>query len=75
MAVLDILPALTGRLFEALEIPEAEVEVTLAMARKGLDDPDVHCYFNFYFWYARKPGSLRTEQDLVLSFYLAIQGP
>ncbi|KAG6124455.1 hypothetical protein E4U12_008223 [Claviceps purpurea] len=50
MAVLDILPALTGRLFEALEIPEAEVEVTLAMARKGLDDPDVHRYFNFYFW-------------------------
>ncbi|KAG6133887.1 hypothetical protein E4U28_005973 [Claviceps purpurea] len=38
------------RLFEALEIPEAEVEVTLAMARKGLDDPDVHRYFNFYFW-------------------------
>ncbi|KAG6245568.1 hypothetical protein E4U23_005259 [Claviceps purpurea] len=51
------------RLFEALEIPEAEVEVTLAMAREGLEDPDVHRYFNFYFWYAQKPG-LQTEQGL-----------
>ncbi|KAG6267671.1 hypothetical protein E4U47_005170 [Claviceps purpurea] len=42
MAVLDILPALTGRLFEALEMSEAEVDVTLAMAREGLEDPDVH---------------------------------
>ncbi|KAG6118377.1 hypothetical protein E4U14_006938 [Claviceps sp. LM454 group G7] len=63
MAVLDILSALTGRLFEALEMSETEAEVTLAMARKGLDDPDVHRYFNFYFWYAQKPEP-PAEQDL-----------
>ncbi|KAG5988034.1 hypothetical protein E4U52_006953 [Claviceps spartinae] len=35
---------------------EAEAEVTIAMARKGLEDPDVHRYFHYYFWYAQKPG-------------------
>ncbi|KAG6039313.1 hypothetical protein E4U39_007727 [Claviceps sp. Clav50 group G5] len=29
---------------------EAEAEVAIAMARKSLDDPDVHRYFNYYFW-------------------------
>ncbi|KAG6224581.1 hypothetical protein E4U26_003622 [Claviceps purpurea] len=57
MAVVEILPSLSGRPFQALEMSEAEIEVTLAMARKGLDDPNVHRYFNYYFWYAQKPGS------------------
>ncbi|KAG6267673.1 hypothetical protein E4U47_005172, partial [Claviceps purpurea] len=49
LAAIEILPSLSGRLFEPLGMSEAEVEVTLAMARKGLDGPDVHRYFNFYF--------------------------
>ncbi|KAG5993188.1 hypothetical protein E4U52_002145 [Claviceps spartinae] len=57
MAVVEILPSLSGRPFQALEMSEAEIEVTLAMARKSLDDPNVHRYFNYYFWYAQKPGS------------------
>ncbi|KAG6054346.1 hypothetical protein E4U32_006979 [Claviceps aff. humidiphila group G2b] len=57
MAVVEILPSLSGRPFQALEMSEAEIEVTLAMARKGLDDPNVHRYFNYYLWYAQKPGS------------------
>ncbi|GAB0136405.1 hypothetical protein EsDP_00004706 [Epichloe bromicola] len=57
MAVLDFLPTLSGRPFKALGMSEAEAEVTVAMARKGLDDANVHRYFNYYFWYAQKPGS------------------
>ncbi|KAG6173304.1 hypothetical protein E4U51_005739 [Claviceps purpurea] len=62
IAVEDGLPFLTGRPFQALEMSEAEAEVTIAMARKGLDDPTVHRYFNYYFWYAQKPGKRSAEQ-------------
>ncbi|KAG6197923.1 hypothetical protein E4U10_007624 [Claviceps purpurea] len=57
LAVMEILPSMSGRLFHALEMSEAEAEVAIAMARKGLNDPSVHRYFNYYFWYAQKPGS------------------
>ncbi|KAG6093829.1 hypothetical protein E4U30_003974 [Claviceps sp. LM220 group G6] len=60
LAVMEILPSMSGRLFHALEISEAEAQVTIAMARKGLNDPNVHRYFNYYFWYAQKPGSSRA---------------
>ncbi|KAG5947513.1 hypothetical protein E4U59_000875 [Claviceps monticola] len=53
---------IVGRPFQALEMSEAEVEVTIAMARKGLDDPTVHRYFNYYFWYTQKSGKPSTEQ-------------
>ncbi|KAG6062518.1 hypothetical protein E4U32_002233 [Claviceps aff. humidiphila group G2b] len=43
-----------------LKMSEAEAEVTIAMARKGLEDPNVHRYFHYYFWYAQKPGSSRA---------------
>ncbi|KAG6174133.1 hypothetical protein E4U51_003175 [Claviceps purpurea] len=59
LAVMEILPSMSGRLFHALEMSEAEAEVAIAMARKGLNDPSVHSYFNYYFWYAQKPGSSR----------------
>ncbi|KAG6188612.1 hypothetical protein E4U36_006590 [Claviceps purpurea] len=59
LAVMEILPSMSGRLFHALEMSEAEAEVAIAMARKGLNDPSVHRYFNYYFWYAQKPGSSR----------------
>ncbi|KAG6143715.1 hypothetical protein E4U38_003606 [Claviceps purpurea] len=59
LAVMEILPSMSGRLFHALEMSEAEAEVAIAMARKGLNDPNVHRYFNYYFWYAQKPGSSR----------------
>lgn len=55
MAVLDPMPALVGRPFGALGMSEAESQVTLAFARKGLEDTKVHRYFNYYFWYAQKP--------------------
>jgi hypothetical protein len=55
MAVLDILPAIGGRPFAALGMSAAEIEVTLAMARKALHDDSVHRYFNYYFWFAQKP--------------------
>lgn len=64
MAVLDFLPTLPGRPFKALGMSEAEAEVTVAMARKGLDDANVHRYFNYYFWYAQKPGSSGGEHDV-----------
>ncbi|TWU76084.1 hypothetical protein ED733_007616 [Metarhizium rileyi] len=63
MAVLDFIPTLTGRPFQALRISEAEAEVRVALARKGLEDPSVHRFFNYYFWYAQKPGSRRREED------------
>ncbi|KAG6135799.1 hypothetical protein E4U38_001681 [Claviceps purpurea] len=62
MAVVEGLPVMAGRPSRALEMSEAEIEVTIAMARKGLDDPTVHRYFNYYFWYAQKPGKPSAEQ-------------
>ncbi|KAG5967893.1 hypothetical protein E4U57_007971 [Claviceps arundinis] len=64
IAVEDGIPFLTGRPFQALEMSEAEAEVTIAMARKGLDNPTVHRYFNYYFWCAQKPGSSRAEKGV-----------
>ncbi|KAG6058686.1 hypothetical protein E4U32_004476 [Claviceps aff. humidiphila group G2b] len=57
LSVREVMPSLSGRPFQALGMSEAEVEVTIAMARKGLEDPNVHRYFNYYFWYAQKPAS------------------
>ncbi|KAH8691983.1 S-adenosyl-L-methionine-dependent methyltransferase [Talaromyces proteolyticus] len=55
IAVLDLMPALAGRPFEALGLSQAESQVTLAFARKALEDSKVHRYFNYYFWIAQKP--------------------
>ncbi|KAG6007144.1 hypothetical protein E4U21_006328 [Claviceps maximensis] len=57
MAVLDFLPTLPGRPFKALGMSDAEAQVAIAMARKGLDNANAHRYFNYYFWYAQKPES------------------
>ncbi|PCG95078.1 Hypothetical protein PENO1_075180 [Penicillium occitanis (nom. inval.)] len=57
MAILDLMPALAGRPFSALGLSPEESQVTLAFARKGLDDYKTHRYFNYYFWYAQKPVS------------------
>ncbi|KAG6093830.1 hypothetical protein E4U30_003975 [Claviceps sp. LM220 group G6] len=64
MAVVDVLPIFSGP-FRALGMSEAEIEVMNAMARKSLDDPKVHRYFNYYFWYAQKPRLSQAEQDIV----------
>ncbi|KAG6243007.1 hypothetical protein E4U25_002284 [Claviceps purpurea] len=64
LALAELLTTLAGRPFQALEMSEAEIEVTMAMARKGLDDPNVHRYFNYYFWYAQKPGSSKAEKGV-----------
>ncbi|KAG6292408.1 hypothetical protein E4U09_003436 [Claviceps aff. purpurea] len=63
MAVKELLPTLAGRPFQALKMSEAEIEVTIALARKSLDDPNVHRYFDYYFWYAQRPGSSRADED------------
>ena len=55
-AVLEFIPTLAGRPFEALGMSSVEAEVTLALARTALEDKKVHRYFNYYFWYAQKPG-------------------
>ncbi|KFY92876.1 hypothetical protein V498_04686 [Pseudogymnoascus sp. VKM F-4517 (FW-2822)] len=52
----DFIPTLAGRPFEALGMSQVEEQVTLALARKALNDANVHRYFNYYFWYAQKPG-------------------
>ncbi|KAG6135801.1 hypothetical protein E4U38_001683 [Claviceps purpurea] len=64
LALAELLTTLAGRPFQALEMSEAEIEVIMAMARKGLDDPNVHRYFNYYFWYAQKPGSSKAEKGV-----------
>ncbi|KAG6022001.1 hypothetical protein E4U40_004937 [Claviceps sp. LM458 group G5] len=53
--IVDGLPFLAGRPFQALEMSDAEIEATIAKARKRLHDPKVHRYLNYYFWYAQKP--------------------
>jgi len=58
-AVLEFLPALAGRPFEALGMPPVERQVAVALARRGLQDHRVHRYFEYYFWYAQKPLSPR----------------
>lgn len=55
-AVGDFISTLAGRPFEALGMSQVEAQVTLAFARKALNDANVHRYFNYYFWYAQKPG-------------------
>lgn len=55
VAVLDLMSVLAGRPFGALGMSEVESQVTLAHARRGLSDRSVHRYFEYYFWYARKP--------------------
>ena len=57
LAVHDVLPAFAGRPYEALGMSQVESQVTLALARKGMEDTSVHRYFNYYFWYAQKPPS------------------
>ncbi|KAL2170479.1 hypothetical protein VTG60DRAFT_4859 [Thermothelomyces hinnuleus] len=54
-AVLELMPALSARPFTALGMSEVESQVTLAEARKALDDMNVHRYFHYYFWFAQKP--------------------
>ena len=56
-AVREILPAMGARPFAALGMSEPEIGVTLALARRGLDDVSAHRYFHYYFWFARKPFS------------------
>lgn len=56
----DFIPTLAGRPFAALGMSQEEAQVTLAFARTALNDANVHRYFNYYFWYAQKPGPGRT---------------
>ncbi|KAK3493611.1 S-adenosyl-L-methionine-dependent methyltransferase [Neurospora crassa] len=55
MAILEIMEALAGRPFDALGLDPVQREMILMEARKGLDNPRVHRYFNYYFWFAQKP--------------------
>lgn len=55
MAILEIMQALAGRPFDALGLDQVQKEMIMMEARKGLDNPRVHRYFNYYFWFAQKP--------------------
>jgi hypothetical protein len=61
MAVRDFISTLGGRPFEALGMSHDEGQVTLAFARKALDDATTHRYFNYYFWYAQKPWPVSND--------------
>lgn len=54
-AILEFISTFAGRPFEALGLSASEAHLTVAQARAALDDARVHRYFNYYFWYARKP--------------------
>lgn len=54
-AIRDFISTLAGRPFEALGMSQDEGQAALAIARKALDDANIHRYFNYYFWYAQKP--------------------
>ncbi|ELQ39789.1 hypothetical protein OOU_Y34scaffold00484g3 [Pyricularia oryzae Y34] len=54
-AIYDLLPSLVKPL-EAIEISRIEAEVWFVKVRKTLEDNSIHRYFNYYFWYAQKPG-------------------
>lgn len=60
-AVAEFISTLAARPFEALGISVAEAQMTLAMARKALEDTSVHRYFNYYFWWAQKPDNERRR--------------
>jgi hypothetical protein len=62
-AVQEILPSLAGRPFEALGLSNAESQIRVALARKGLGDSTVHRYFDYYFWYAQKPLGAKSEGE------------
>ncbi|EGX97238.1 hypothetical protein CCM_01898 [Cordyceps militaris CM01] len=62
-AVTDFISTLAGRPFRALGLSEEEAQVRLALARQALNDPRVHRYFNYYYWYAQKPEP-GEEQEL-----------
>lgn len=55
LAISDIMNALAGRPLEALGLSDTERQVTVAHARRALDDAKVHRYMPYYFWYAQKP--------------------
>ena len=57
-AVLQVMPALATRPFRALGLSEAQSQMTLAMAREGMNNTNVHRYFPYYFWFAQKPETL-----------------
>lgn len=61
-AVLDFIPTLAGRPFEALGMSPQEAEIRLSLARNALDKVSVHRYFNYYFWYAQKPTSAPADR-------------
>ncbi|KAJ3472647.1 hypothetical protein NLG97_g10820 [Lecanicillium saksenae] len=53
--IIDFISTFAGRPFQALGISEQEAQVRLALARQALEEPHVHRYFNYHFWYAQKP--------------------
>lgn len=54
-AVDDMFGAMAAKPFRALGMDPVESEVFLAAARKDLNNPEMHCYENFFFWTAQKP--------------------
>ncbi|TPX19138.1 uncharacterized protein E0L32_011211 [Thyridium curvatum] len=56
-AILELIPAMVGKPFQALGMSKAEAEMLGLDVRKALKDMSKHRYLNFYFWIAQKPES------------------
>ncbi len=57
LSLQNVVPVVTGRLFQEIGISLLEREVWSATVKKSLTDASVHRYFNVYFWTAQKPSS------------------
>jgi len=60
LSFIDVITAITGKMFEDLGISRLEREVWSATVRRSLDDLSVHRYFTLYFWVAQKPAAPPT---------------
>ena len=75
-AITDFIATLAIRPFRALGMPEHEAQIRLALAQQALEEPHVHGYFNYYFWYAQKPmGAADTGDTGGSSHSVALEGP
>lgn len=57
VVILNVITAVTGRIFEDLGMTWLEREVWAAAVKRSIKDESVHRYFTMYFWIAQKPGS------------------
>lgn len=54
-AIIDFLPTLALRPFNALGMSREKAEMELILGRKALKEKHIHRYFYYYIWCAQKP--------------------